>query len=145
MLKTKELEFNYENQIFFKFQNIDLKSNENLLIIQAGMHACSSASSSAAQGIDHDPTTGISLCIVPFENNFWATLFVSLEHLFHVHCIAFGECEYTSFRPHDGQNIPTWHHPNDPRKNLWRNSTHYLRPMRAAIPKNQRHAPLCHR
>jgi len=33
MLKTKELEFNYENQIFFKFQNIDLKSNENLLII----------------------------------------------------------------------------------------------------------------
>ena len=33
MLKTKELEFNYENQMFFKFQNIDLKSNENLLII----------------------------------------------------------------------------------------------------------------
>ena len=33
MLKPKELEFNYENQMFFKFQNIDLKSNENLLII----------------------------------------------------------------------------------------------------------------
>ena len=33
MLKTKELEFNYENQMFFKFQNINLKSNENLLII----------------------------------------------------------------------------------------------------------------
>ena len=33
MLKTKELEFNFENQMFFKFQNIDLKSNENLLII----------------------------------------------------------------------------------------------------------------
>ena len=33
MLKTKEVEFNYDNQIFFKFQNIDLKSNENLLII----------------------------------------------------------------------------------------------------------------
>ena len=33
MLKTKELEFNYENQMFFKFQNIDLKRNENLLII----------------------------------------------------------------------------------------------------------------
>ena len=33
MLITKEVEFNYDNQIFFKFQNIDLKSNENLLII----------------------------------------------------------------------------------------------------------------
>ena len=33
MLKTKEVEFNYDNQIFFKFQDIDLKSNENLLII----------------------------------------------------------------------------------------------------------------
>ena len=33
MLKTKEVEFNYDNQMFFKFQNIDLKSNENLLII----------------------------------------------------------------------------------------------------------------
>jgi len=33
MLITKEVEFNYDNQIFFKFHNIDLKSNENLLII----------------------------------------------------------------------------------------------------------------
>ena len=33
MLITKEVEFNYDNQIFFKFQDIDLKSNENLLII----------------------------------------------------------------------------------------------------------------
>ena len=33
MLKTKDLEFNYDNQMFFKFQNIDLSSNENLLII----------------------------------------------------------------------------------------------------------------
>ena len=33
MLKTKDLEFNYDNQMFFKFQNIDLNSNENLLII----------------------------------------------------------------------------------------------------------------
>ena len=33
MVITKEVEFNYDNQIFFKFQNIDLKSNENLLII----------------------------------------------------------------------------------------------------------------
>ena len=33
MIITKEVEFNYDNQIFFKFQNIDLKSNENLLII----------------------------------------------------------------------------------------------------------------
>ena len=33
MLKTKEVEFNYDNQMFFKFQNIDLNSNENLLII----------------------------------------------------------------------------------------------------------------
>ena len=33
MLKTKEIEFNYDNQMFFKFQNIDLNSNENLLII----------------------------------------------------------------------------------------------------------------
>ena len=33
MIITKEVEFNYDNQMFFKFQNIDLKSNENLLII----------------------------------------------------------------------------------------------------------------
>lgn len=33
MLKTKDLEFSYDNQMFFKFQNIDLSSNENLLII----------------------------------------------------------------------------------------------------------------
>ncbi len=33
MLNTKEVEFNYDNQMFFKFQNIDLNSNENLLII----------------------------------------------------------------------------------------------------------------
>ena len=33
MIITKEVEFNYDNQIFFKFQDIDLKSNENLLII----------------------------------------------------------------------------------------------------------------
>ena len=33
MLKTKEVEFNYDNQMFFKFQNIDLNSHENLLII----------------------------------------------------------------------------------------------------------------
>ena len=33
MLITKEVEFNYDNQIFFNFQNIDLKSTENLLII----------------------------------------------------------------------------------------------------------------
>ena len=33
MIKTKEVEFNYDNQMFFKFQNIDLNSNENLLII----------------------------------------------------------------------------------------------------------------
>jgi len=33
MILTKEVEFNYDNQIFFKFQDIDLKSNENLLII----------------------------------------------------------------------------------------------------------------
>ncbi|MAC42362.1 MAG: ABC transporter ATP-binding protein [Pelagibacterales bacterium] len=33
MLKTKDVEFNYDNQMFFKFQNIDLNSNENLLII----------------------------------------------------------------------------------------------------------------
>jgi len=33
MILTKEVEFNYYNQIFFKFQDIDLKSNENLLII----------------------------------------------------------------------------------------------------------------
>ena len=33
MIKTKEIEFNYDNQVFFKFQDIDLKSSENLLII----------------------------------------------------------------------------------------------------------------
>ena len=33
MIITKKVEFNYDNQIFFKFQDIDLKSNENLLII----------------------------------------------------------------------------------------------------------------
>ena len=33
MIKTKGVEFNYGNQVFFKFQDIDLKSSENLLII----------------------------------------------------------------------------------------------------------------
>ena len=33
MIKTKGVEFNYDNQVFFKFQDIDLKSSENLLII----------------------------------------------------------------------------------------------------------------
>ncbi len=33
MVITKEVEFNYDNQIFFNFQNINLKSTENLLII----------------------------------------------------------------------------------------------------------------
>ena len=33
MIKTKEVEFNYDNQVFFKFQDINLKSSENLLII----------------------------------------------------------------------------------------------------------------
>ena len=33
MIKTKGLEFNYDNQVFFKFQDINLKSSENLLII----------------------------------------------------------------------------------------------------------------
>ena len=33
MILTKEVEFNYDNQIFFKFQDIDLKSSENFLII----------------------------------------------------------------------------------------------------------------
>ena len=33
MIKTKDLKFNYDNQVFFKFQDIDLKSSENLLII----------------------------------------------------------------------------------------------------------------
>ena len=33
MIKTKAVEFNYDNQVFFKFQDINLKSSENLLII----------------------------------------------------------------------------------------------------------------
>ena len=33
MIKTKDLEFNYDNQVFFKFPNINLKSKEDLLII----------------------------------------------------------------------------------------------------------------
>ena len=33
MIKTKGFEFNYDNQVFFKFQDINLKSSENLLII----------------------------------------------------------------------------------------------------------------
>ena len=33
MIKTKDLAFNYDNQVFFKFPNINLKSNEDLLII----------------------------------------------------------------------------------------------------------------
>ena len=33
MIKTKRVEFNYDNQVFFKFQDISLKSSENLLII----------------------------------------------------------------------------------------------------------------
>ena len=33
MIKTKGVKFNYDNQVFFKFQDISLKSSENLLII----------------------------------------------------------------------------------------------------------------
>ena len=33
MIKTNGVEFNYDNQVFFKFQDINLKSSENLLII----------------------------------------------------------------------------------------------------------------
>ena len=33
MIKTKGVEFNYDNQVFFKFQDINLKNSENLLII----------------------------------------------------------------------------------------------------------------
>lgn len=33
MIKTEGVEFNYDNQVFFKFQDINLKSSENLLII----------------------------------------------------------------------------------------------------------------
>ena len=33
MIKTKGVEFNYDDQVFFKFQDINLKSSENLLII----------------------------------------------------------------------------------------------------------------
>ena len=33
MIKTKDLAFNYDNLVFFKFPNINLKSNEDLLII----------------------------------------------------------------------------------------------------------------
>ena len=33
MIKTKGVEFSYDNQVFFKFQDINLKSSENLLII----------------------------------------------------------------------------------------------------------------
>ena len=33
MIKPKGVEFNYDNQVFFKFQDINLKSSENLLII----------------------------------------------------------------------------------------------------------------
>ena len=33
MIKTKGVEFNYDNQVFFKFQDINLKSSQNLLII----------------------------------------------------------------------------------------------------------------
>ena len=33
MIKTKEVKFNYDNQVFFDFPDINLKSGENLLII----------------------------------------------------------------------------------------------------------------
>jgi len=33
MIKTKDIQFSYDNQVFFKFCDIDLKSNENLLIV----------------------------------------------------------------------------------------------------------------
>tara|TARA_B100001173_G_scaffold312035_1_gene331364 strand:- start:3012 stop:3635 length:624 start_codon:yes stop_codon:yes gene_type:complete len=33
MIKTKEVKFNYDNQVFFDFPDIKLKSGENLLII----------------------------------------------------------------------------------------------------------------
>ena len=33
MIKTKKLEFSYDNQEFFKFHDINLKKKENLLII----------------------------------------------------------------------------------------------------------------
>jgi putative ABC transport system ATP-binding protein len=33
MIKIKDVQFSYDNQVFFKFCDIDLKSNENLLIV----------------------------------------------------------------------------------------------------------------
>jgi putative ABC transport system ATP-binding protein len=33
MIKTKEINFNYDNQVFFNFSDINLKSGENLLIL----------------------------------------------------------------------------------------------------------------
>ena len=33
MIKTKKLEFSYDNQKFFKFHDINLKKEENLLIV----------------------------------------------------------------------------------------------------------------
>ena len=33
MIKTKEINFNYDNQVFFKFSDINLKIGENLLIL----------------------------------------------------------------------------------------------------------------
>ena len=33
MIETKSLEFSYDNSFFFKFPNIKLKSNENLLVL----------------------------------------------------------------------------------------------------------------
>jgi putative ABC transport system ATP-binding protein len=33
MIKTKEIKFNYDNQVFFNFSDINLKSGENLLIL----------------------------------------------------------------------------------------------------------------
>ena len=33
MIETKSLEFSYDNSFVFKFPNIKLKSNENLLVL----------------------------------------------------------------------------------------------------------------
>ena len=64
------------------------------------MHACASSGRASSKRVDHHPSSGICLGVLPFENDFWTLFLVSLKQLFHGHCIAFGEGEDTPFLPH---------------------------------------------
>ena len=60
---------------------------DNFAAIQSRVHSGSTAGSAASQRIDNNPPLSVRFGVLPLENNFWLSLGVSLEHLFHDHCM----------------------------------------------------------